>query len=462
MHGSNRVNVILCGGSGTRLWPMSRKLLPKQFLPRFDDRSLFQLTISRNQSLCNSQIIVSNQNQYFLAKDQTEAIREPERFRFLLEPIGKNTAPAITLAALMCQKDDLLLVCPSDHLIKDLDAYSHAVDQAFSLAEQDYLVTFGITPTYPETGYGYIKASGKDVESFKEKPDLKTAEEYLRDGTYFWNSGIFCFKAGFFLEEIQKHSGDVYARSAEAINQPGQNGTIEIPFNSMDKIPEISIDYALMEKSERVKVITADMQWSDLGCFDALYDVLEKDTDQNAIQSDLININSKNNLILGQNRLIATIDVEDLLIVDTADALLISKKGSSQKVKQVVSTLKDTHSELPNSHMTVHRPWGTYTVLEESPGYKIKKISVKPGKRLSLQKHYHRNEHWTVVSGTAEVTIDTKQFIVRANESTYIPMGTVHRLENPGKIELVIIESQVGEYLGEDDIVRIKDDFNRS
>ncbi|PHR59493.1 MAG: mannose-1-phosphate guanylyltransferase/mannose-6-phosphate isomerase [Arcobacter sp.] len=450
-------NLILCGGNGTRLWPISRTLMPKQFVKLFKDKSLFQLTVKRNAHFCENQYIVSNAEQYFLAMDQLES---KEKTTFLLEPIGRNTAPAIALACLGLDKEEIVLVSPSDHLIKNEVAYKEVVLKAKEEAENNKLVTFGIKPLFAETGYGYIEAEGNDVKSFKEKPDLQTATQYLEAGNYYWNSGMFCFKAGVFLNELKKYSPKIYDTCLTAYTNANKDDLIRIAHEDMENISEDSIDYAVMEKSDIVKVIASDIDWSDLGSFDALYEELPQDKNGNTQEDKHISINSKNNLILTTKN-IATIDVEDLIIVDTVDALLISKKGSSQKVKEVVKQLKEKGSHLPQIHTTAHRPWGTYTILDECEKYKIKRIVVNPGKRLSLQKHFHRSEHWIVVSGTATVTRGEEEFLVRANESTYIPMGEIHRLENVGKIPLVMIEAQVGEYLGEDDIVRISDDFKR-
>ena len=453
-------NIILCGGSGTRLWPISRTLMPKQFVQLFDARSLFQLTVMRNQKACSSQMIVSNAEQYFLAVDQLAELHVTQN-SFLLEPVGRNTAPAIALACMALPEDEIVLVTPSDHLIKDEEAYLLALNSAKEQASLDNLVTFGITPSYPETGFGYIEASGLDVKSFKEKPDATTAQSYIDAGNYYWNSGMFCFKAGLFLNELKRYSPEIYNASKTAYENASKEDIIRVTHHDMAAIPEESIDYAVMEKSSCVRVIPSDIAWSDLGSFDALYDELPKNGDGNTINPHHISIDSSNNLIIG-HKTIATIDIDDLIIIDTEDALLISKKGSSQKVKEVVAELKKRDSHLPNIHLTAHRPWGTYTILEDTPGYKIKRIVVRPGKRLSLQKHFHRNEHWIVVSGTATVTVGENTFLVRPNESTYIKMGEIHRLENTGKIDLVLIEAQVGEYTGEDDIVRIDDDFQRS
>jgi len=481
-------NIILCGGNGTRLWPLSRTLMPKQFVKLFEGESLFQKTVQRNQQACDSQFIVSNAEQYFLAVDQIEeltvnsTLKTQHSTQYLLEPVGRNTAPAIALACLALAPDEIVLVTPSDHLIKDEKAYLEAISKAKNLATEGNLVTFGITPQYPETGFGYIQAVPENdeclilnVECFKEKPNIELAEQYIEENSklsiqnsplkWYWNSGMFCFKAGIFLEELKKYSPEIYEASKEAFdNKIIQHSKLRIQHSHMEAIPSESIDYAVMEKSNKVKVIPSDIAWSDLGSFDALYEELSKDEYGNATtsiqNSTLIIQNSSRNLILSEKQ-VAMIDIDDLIIIDTADALLVSKKGSSQKVKEVVKILKEKNSELPNIHVTAHRPWGTYSILDESDGYKVKRIIVKPGKRLSLQKHYHRSEHWIVVSGTALVTRGTEEYIVKANESTYIPMGEIHRLKNVGKIDLVMIEAQVGEYVGEDDIVRLSDDFQR-
>ena len=452
-------NIILCGGNGTRLWPISRTLMPKQFVKLFDNKSLFQLTVERNAQICTEQFIISNTEQYFLALDQLEELNQKNN-RYLLEPIGRNTAPAIALACMALDKEEIILVSPSDHLIKNEVEYHKVLTKAKTLAEENNLVTFGIKPTFPEIGFGYIEADGLSVKAFHEKPTLEKATSYLKAGNYYWNSGMFCFKAGVFLEELKQYSPTIYETSLKAYNNSSKNEVIRIKHEDMETIPEDSIDYAVMEKSAIVKVVPSNINWSDVGSFDALFEELPKDENNNTINTKHIAIDSKNNLIYAKDKYIATIDVEDLIIVDTGDALLISRKGSSQKVKKVVEEIKKI-SDLHHVHLTGHRPWGTYTILEETEKYKIKRIVVKPGKRLSLQKHFHRNEHWIVVSGTATVTVGEEIKLVRPNESTYIKMGEIHRLENQGKIPVVLIEAQVGEYTGEDDIVRIKDDYER-
>ncbi|GAB6069226.1 mannose-1-phosphate guanylyltransferase/mannose-6-phosphate isomerase [Thiomicrorhabdus hydrogeniphila] len=479
-------------------------MLPKQFVRLFNNRSLFQDTVLRNQPVCSHAFVVSNNEQYFLAVDQLDQISEIEipgssprmtsdfsRSQFLLEPVGRNTAPAIALACMALDSDDLVLVTTSDHLVKDQAAYEAAIAEAKALAEQGHLVTFGIKPTYPEVGFGYIEANGHDVLSFKEKPDADTAQSYIDQGNYYWNSGMFCFKAGVFLDELKQYAPEMYQACENALdsrvkheNDVKDNTTsttnvitrpdrvilereIRIDMDAMNAIPEDSIDYAVMEQSQKVKVVPCDMGWSDLGSFDALYDEVKQPGLQNSVVSRLddspepICVDSTNNLIVASERQIALVDVEDLLVVDTSDAILISKKGSSQKVKAVVAQIKKKDPELTEIHRLAFRPWGSYEVLVNTEGYKVKRIIVKPGGRLSLQKHFHRNEHWIVVSGTATVTVDDNRCLVRPNESTYIKMGQTHRLENEGKIDLVMVEVQVGEYTGEDDIVRIEDVYGR-
>ena len=441
-------NILLCGGSGTRLWPLSRTLMPKQFVKLFEEKSLFQLTVERNAKVCDAQCIVSNAEHYFLAQDQLEedSKNSLQNVTFLLEPVGRNTAPAIALACFALEPEEIVFVTPSDHLIKDETAYIEVVQKAKKLAKEGYLVTFGITPAFAETGFGYIEADGFDVKAFHEKPDKESAEAYLEAGNYYWNSGMFCFKVGVFLKELESYAPKIYEASKKAYENARRGEMIRIAKEDMIEIPDNSIDYAVMEKSKRVKVIPSDIAWSDVGSFDALAKELPNDKNNNFIVSD---------------RTVELIDIKNSIVVDTGDALLIAKKGSSQKVKEVVQRLKKEGSELPHTHLTGYRPWGSYTILDENDGYKIKRIEVKPGKRLSLQKHYHRNEHWVVLSGSATVTVGEKTFIVNPNESTYIKAGEVHRLENRGILPLIIIEVQVGEYTGEDDIVRLEDDYRR-
>lgn len=460
------INIVLCGGSGTRLWPLSRTLFPKQFVRLFEGQSLFQHTLLRNQSCCDQTFIITNKEHYFLALDQMQGLTTNEQ-RFVLEPLGRNTAPAIALACFALDPKEVVLITPADHLIQDEQAYVKAIDEGKELAEQGYMVAFGVKPTTAETGYGYIHAQGNDVLGFKEKPDQATAQSYIDQGDYYWNAGIFCCRADVYLEELKQHAPDIYNASLEAIQ--GQENATEIAPSeeNMKYIPADSIDYAVMEHSERIKMVGCDMAWSDLGSFDSLAHQLTPDSNDNVIvhssnqAQDPITEGAKQNLVSTSNRQIAMIDVQDLLVIDTDDALLISHKGSSQKVKQVLETIKENQPHLAKVHSIAYRPWGSYQVLVDTEQYKVKRIVVKPGGKLSLQKHYHRSEHWVVVSGTATVTLDQDEFLLRPNESTYIKMGQVHRLENKGKIDLVLVEVQVGEYTGEDDIVRMDDVYGR-
>ncbi len=479
-------NVILCGGSGTRLWPISRELFPKQFYKFKDKLSLFQQTILRNKELCDDFTIVTNHEQYFLALDQLEEIGI-KNFRFIIEPAPRNTAAAIALACFDVKNrknpEGFVFITPSDHVIINDIHYRNIVKAAKDLAKAQSLILFGIKPLHAETGYGYIEADfayfnkkslcetemqSYSVKSFKEKPDKDTAAVYLSKPNYFWNSGMFLFNPEVLLSELKAYCPSLYESAENAYNNAKNDAfSVRIKLEDMLNIEETSIDYALLEKTLTTKVIPSDIKWSDMGSFDSLYNESEKDSDGNALLNfadlpdSFINVNSKKNLILSSGRTIAAVDIEDLIIVDTDDALLISKRGSSQNVKKVVEKLKEMNSELHFQHLTVHRPWGSYTVLLDSAAYKIKKILVKPKAKLSLQKHYHRSEHWIVTSGTALVTVDDKKILLKSNESTYIPIGSLHRLENPGLIPLILIEAQVGEYLKEDDIVRIEDSYNR-
>ena len=444
-------NVILCGGSGTRLWPLSRTLMPKQFIRLFNAKSLFDLTLRRNVH-AQKTIIVCNEAHYFLALDECGG---KKRDKFILEPFGKNTAAAITFAALCCDEDEILLITPSDHLIEDEAEYKKALLIAQSYANQDFLVTFGIKPSEPNTGYGYIKADKNgDVERFIEKPNLETAVKFIKEGEYYFNSGMFCFKAGVFLNEMKKYAPSIVKDVAAAIEgSANEPNLLKISPNFMDKIEDISIDYALMQKSLNIKMVPLDAGWSDMGSFDELSKKMKSD-------GEPLQIDASENFVIAKKPT-ALVDVQNLLVVDTEDALLIAKKGSSQKVKEVYKHFSNSLPEICEAHTSVYRPWGSYEVLGEGNGYKMKKIIVKPGKRLSLQKHFKRNEHWIVVEGEALVTIDSDKTPLKQNESIYIKKEQTHRLENTANTDLIVIEVQTGEYLGEDDIVRISDDYDR-
>ena len=459
------INVILCGGSGTRLWPLSRQLMPKQFVHLLGERSLFQETVLRNAS-CSARLVVSNAEQYFLAADQLEELSDrvpgAAKSRFVLEPTGRNTAPALALACLTLDPEEVVLATPSDHLVRDAAKYEEALREAEKLARRGFLVTFGIRPTSPETGYGYIQARGEDVARFVEKPDLETAKLYLESGDFLWNSGMFCFKAGTLLRELKKREPAVFDACDAALDEAKADGNfVRIPMQAMLAIPSKSIDYAVMEKSDCVKVVHSDFGWNDLGSFESLYAELPRDEAGNTVSNKHISVGSTGNLILARDRVVATVDLHDSIVVDTSDALLVAPRGKSQQVKSIVEILQASGSELASVHATASRPWGKYTVLREGEGYKIKRIAVKPGARLSLQRHRFRSEHWVVLSGIAKVTNGDEVLTIRPNESTYIPAGRKHRLENPGTERLEIVEVQVGSYVGEDDIERFDDDYRR-
>ncbi len=449
--------IILAGGSGTRLWPYSRKCYPKQFLHFGDKKTLLQKTIERfvGTYALSDFLIVTNQDYYHLVKSQVLEIAPELAKQILVEPEKKNTAPAIALGlsylrdVMQVSDDENVIVCSSDHLIAPVDTFLNAVKKGESIAPQGKHVIFGIRPNKPETGYGYIK--GKyEVEAFIEKPKLEAAQKYVLSGDYFWNSGIFIFHIATFIEEM--------SRFCPQINP-------QLPFQEFvsrfSELPDISIDYALMEKSKKTVVIALDVSWSDVGSWDSVYEIMEKDSNQNVKIGNVLDIDTKNCLIMGGKRLISTIGLEDMLVVETEDALFIGKKGESQRVKSLVEELVKLKRKEPDEHLTLHRPWGKFTILEEGDRYKIKRITVDPNQRLSLQMHYHRSEHWVVVKGTAKVTIGEEESIIHENESIYVPKGCVHRLENPGKVALQLIEVQVGEYVGEDDIVRFQDDYAR-
>ena len=470
------INLILCGGSGTRLWPISRENLPKQFLKMFDDKSLFQLTIQRNQKYCDKTLIVTNAEQFFISQDQSEEIQLNKNLTFIVESIGRNTAAAIAFGAFACDKDEILFVTPSDHLIKNNSNYKKMIEEGKKAAENGYLVTFGIEPTQPHTGYGYIEAkknnnSIMDVKLFHEKPNLQTATKYLENNSksnnenstiFLWNSGMFMFKANSFLEELKIHAPEVYDKAFIAYKNSKKDSFIKLHTQDMLDIPNISVDYAVMEKSNKIKVIKSDIEWNDVGSFDSLDTIFEKDENNNTKHDKLVALNSKNNFVFGKYKTIALNNVNDLIIIETPTALLVSKKGESQKIKDIVQILKQKNPQLVKYGRTVYTPWGRYTNLDKSNKFKLKTIVVEPGKRLSLQKHFHRSEHWIVVRGTALVQRGDEKFLLRPNESTYIKIGELHRLENVGKIPLELVEVQVGEYLEEDDIVRIDDDFGRN
>lgn len=475
------IPVILSGGAGTRLWPVSREAHPKPFLRLADGQSLLQKAFLRAAMLSGTKEIltVTNRELYFTTEDNYRELSDWSALRksFLLEPAGRNTAPAVAAAALFARQhfggDAVLLVLAADHLIKDQVAFARAVESAVSAAEKGFLVTFGITPDSPETGYGYIEAEvaeleggARHVKRFVEKPVLEKAQEYVASGNYLWNSGMFCFTADHYLSELMTQAPKVLAamESCMATSRRGegtQGATVELDGDTLAQAPSISIDYAVMEKSNKVAVVACDIGWSDIGSWNALSDLTEPDQQGNRVEGKAVLHDVRNCYIQSGERMVGAVGVEDLIIVDTPDAVLVADKSRVQDVKHLVGQLKLAGHEAYRLHRTVHRPWGTYTVLEDGSRFKIKRIEVKPGASLSLQMHYHRSEHWIVVAGMAKVINGEHELFINTNESTYIPAGHAHRLENPGKLMLVMIEVQSGEYLGEDDIVRFEDHYGR-
>lgn len=461
--------VILAGGSGSRLWPLSRQNLPKQFLALDGHTTLLQTTIDRlSPTIAAQDVLIVTQE----AHAKGEAYHALLPYQSLFEPIGRNTAPAIAVAAaylLASGNDPVLVVLPADHIIKDEVQFRAHLDMAIRAAESGKLVTFGIQPTRPDTGFGYIKAHRAAdaevyaVERFTEKPDVATAERFLEEGNYYWNSGMFVWRASVILAEIQRHLPAVYqvvqTILAESHAGTGFQQALEKHFGTM---PAISIDYGVLEKSDRVSLIPCDIGWNDVGSWQAVHEISAHDEQGNAVQGNVIAIGCKNSLIRSEKRLVAAIGVEDLCVVETADAVLITKSDQSQRVREVVDALQKKGATEHIYHMKVNRPWGNYAVLEEDPeGFKIKRIEVAPGAQLSLQSHKQRSEHWVVVSGTATVTNGNEVITVHKNQSTYIPIGAKHRLENRGSEPLHIVEIQVGDYLGEDDIQRYEDNYGR-
>lgn len=447
--------IILAGGGGTRLFPLSRDCYPKQFLHVIGDKSLLAQTIERFLGLVEAEdiIIVTNERYIFHVQAELKTINA-QKAHIITEPMGKNTAPAIALAqsycqdVLQCDDDEILFVSPSDHLIKPIDAFQDLIKNAQDVAK-DNIVTLGIKPTKPEIGYGYIEAEknntlAKKVISFKEKPDLATAREYIASGNYYWNGGMFMFSIATMQSELTK-----YMPAIIDITQNGYQYTVDNFIN----MPDISIDYAVAEKSQKMMMIPMEnIYWNDIGSFDAIAEVLS-DKDKNVFKGDILAENCTDTMIIGDNRLIAGIDLENLMIIDTPDALLVAKKGESQKVKNIVNKLKQNKRKEAKENVTMYRSWGKYTLLTESEGYKVRKIEMDPGASLTMQMHYHRSEHWTVISGTGKIIINDRESIFTENQSTYIPMGVKHKLSNPGKIPLIIIEVQSGKYINDDDIV---------
>lgn len=459
--------VILAGGSGTRLWPISRKSFPKQFLKLKDEMSLLQKTVKRflRKWSASDIVIVTNQEYRHLVQSQLTSLDKQLADQIIIEPERKNTAPAIALAIKFLEermgmgKKEAFLVSSSDYFISPEEPFLEAISLAEEMACKGHVVVFGVKPDKPETGYGYIKvkktadARVLQAECFVEKPSEEVAQEYVDSGDYLWNCGLAAFEVEKFWQELQEHCPEIY--------QLCQTPYPEF-FNKFSKMPNISLDYAILEKSKNISTIPLKLFWSDVGSWDSLYDVLEKDAHQNVKIGNILDIDTKNSLIIGGKRLISAIGLEDVVIIETEDAIFFGKKGESQRVKELVEELKKQGMKESVDHVTSLRPWGQYTVLEEGPRHKVKRIVVDPMQRLSLQMHYHRSEHWVVVRGTAKVTIGSSEQLLHENESIYVPKSTVHRLENPGKVPLELIEVQAGEYLGEDDIVRLEDIYGRT
>lgn len=457
--------VILAGGGGSRLFPLSRSCYPKQFLHIAGEKSLLVQTVERFLGLAAPEdiIIVTNKDYIYHVQAELKDVGA-ETAHIITEPVGRNTAPAISLAMAYIKEnmattaDETIFISPADHLIKPIDEFRKVITKAELLAKKGKIVTFGIVPDKPETGYGYINVADEIdnyaymVEAFKEKPDEKMAASYIKAGCYYWNSGMFMFSLEAMEQELKASAYDIYG-----IYQNGYDQML----NDFSNMPDISIDYAVAEKSaQMVLVPLTGIYWNDIGSWDAIAETFS-DSGGNLYSGDVIAENCNNTMILGQKRLIAGLDLQDLMIVDTPDVLLVAKKGKSQDVKQLVNKLKKEKRKEVDENRTMYRPWGSYTILAEGEGYKVKKITINPGAKLSLQMHYHRSEHWTVISGTGKLTLDDKEVFFRENESTYIPIGVRHRLENPGKLPLSIIEVQNGKYLGEDDIVRFDDIYGR-
>ena len=467
------IPTILCGGAGSRLWPVSRETHPKPFIRLADGQSLLQKAFLRGTALPNvtEVMTVTNRELLFKTQDDYRVVNDKKlSTSFILEPFGRNTAPAIAAAAMQIAKthgdDAIMLVLAADHLIADQIAFEAALREAIQIAVGGSLVTFGIQPNKPETGFGYIQADGNRVVRFVEKPSMDNAKAYIAAGDYLWNSGMFCFTAGSLLREMQRHNPEILAFTQTCLAQSQQttgNGIAltELHAESFALVPDISIDYAVMEKSADVAVVPCNIGWSDIGSWNAISDLSTADAAGNRIEGHALLHDSCDNYIQSDARMVATLGVNNLIIVDTPDALLVAHSDRAQDVKHIYAALKAQGHESYKLHRTVHRPWGTYTVLEEDVGYKIKRIEVKPGASLSLQMHHHRSEHWIVVDGVANVVNGERALSLNANESTYIPAGNKHRLENPGVDTLVMIEVQSGHYLGEDDIVRFEDKYGR-
>jgi mannose-1-phosphate guanylyltransferase len=478
--------VIMAGGTGSRLWPLSRKLFPKQFLKVATENTMIQETLLRLSGLDTAQpLTICNEEHRFIVAEQLREINELGTI--ILEPVGRNTAPAIALAALTelnKGNDPVLLVLAADHVIENTDEFQRVVKNSAELAEAGKLVTFGIVPSHAETGYGYIRAGARvegtklesgeletesakleafSVDSFVEKPDLATAEEYLASGEFYWNSGMFMFKASRYIEELAKFSPDILAACQASLEHTASDlDFIRVDADVFTACPDDSIDYAVMEKTDSAVVVPLDAAWNDIGSFSAIWDLKDKDENGNVHQGDVLSHSSTNSLVIAEQKLVATVGVDNIIVVETKDSILVANKDNVQDVKKIVEQLKSLGRTEADIHRQVYRPWGHYDSIDFGARDQVKRITVKPGEKLSIQMHHHRAEHWIVVAGTAKVTNGEKTFLLTENQSTYIPAGEIHALENPGVLELELIEVQSGSYLGEDDIVRFEDRYGRA
>ncbi len=470
------IPVIMCGGSGTRLWPMSRHLYPKQLLTVDSEKTLLQNTAQRIKGLkgVKKSVVVCNKDHRFMVAEQLHSSGF-EDFIIISEPEGKNTAPAIAAASfygMTIEEDPIILALPADHIIKDIKKFQDTILKGLEAVEKGYLVTFGITPKKPETGYGYIKKGEVilekegdkvfKVEKFVEKPDLKTAEEYLKSGDFLWNSGIFMFKASSYLEELKTYAPEMYEKVKEAFDKAKkETDFIFLDEESFKSCPSNSIDYAVMEHTKKAVVVPMDLEWSDIGSWSSIWEILDKDENGNVLVGDVLAYDVKNSYIKSEHKLTAVVGLEDIIVVTTKDVVLVAPKERAQDVKKLVMMLEEQKREETKTHTVVYRPWGSYETLEKQDRFQVKRIVVKPGAKLSLQRHYHRSEHWIIVKGTGKVTRDNEEFLLSENQYIFLPVTAIHRIENPGKIPLEFIEVQVGSYLEEDDIVRFEDVYGR-
>lgn len=465
------IPVIMSGGSGTRLWPLSRKHKPKQFIALFGENTMFQETLSRLSDIDDKQapIVVCNNDHRFMVAEQLHEL-DINSANIILEPIGRNTAPALAISALQAQstgEDPVLLVLAADHVIEDIPAFHQAIETAKIQAEAGLLVTFGIVPTSPNTGYGYIQASEKNVTSpvkrFVEKPDLATATEYVDSGSYYWNSGMFMFKASTLIAELENYAPDILTNCREALAKGVKDlDFIRLDADTFSNCRSESIDYAVMEQTNKAVVVPLDAAWNDVGSWSSLWECAEQDENNNVLQGDVMIDDVQNSYIHSENRLVSVLGVDNIVVVETADAVMVASKDSAQNVKNIVNRLIDDQRQEAENHRLCYRPWGHYDSIDAGQRFQVKRITVNPGASLSLQMHHHRAEHWIVVTGTAQVTCDESVMLLSENQSTYIPIGAKHRLHNPGQVLLEMIEVQSGSYLGEDDIIRFEDNYSRA